>query len=305
MKARVFKSTGSWYRVETEEGRSFDARLRGKIRLDGLKTTNPIAVGDWVEISPENDKQAVIRRVLDRDNYIIRKSTRKAHHSHIIAANIDQALLVCTLSKPRTSQGFIDRFLVSCEAYHIPAVLVFNKSDLMTDEEKELYEIMAYDYRDCGYSCLLVSALNPNDVHTVKELLIGKISLLSGHSGVGKSTLLNAIDPTIAQRTAEISEYSEKGIHTTTFAEMFVLENDALIIDTPGIKEYGLVDIAPEELATYFPEMQQLAGGCKFHNCTHLHEPGCAVLAALEEGKIPPTRYESYLSILEDHDNRR
>ncbi|WKK79372.1 ribosome small subunit-dependent GTPase A [Marivirga arenosa] len=304
MKGRVYKSTGSWYTV-LAEGKFYECRLRGKMRLDEEKVTNPVAVGDWVEITPENEKEAIIKEVLPRENYIIRKSTRKKRHSHRLAANIDQAVLVVTLAFPRTSLGFIDRFLVSCESFRIPAVLVFNKSDLLDDEALEYYEALKFDYEELGYKVLLVSAEKNEGIEDLKKVLEGKTSLFSGHSGVGKSTLLNLISPHIDQRIGEVSESVGKGVHTTTFAEMFEAWENTFVIDTPGIKELGLWDIGDEELSHYFPEMREYIGECKFNNCTHTHEPGCAFRAAMEEGKIAPSRYESYLSILEDEDSHR
>lgn len=304
IKGRVFKSTGSWYTV-LAEGEFYECRLRGKLRLDDEKVTNPVAVGDWVSIEPENDKEANIKEVLPRENYIIRKSTRKKKHSHRLAANLDQAVLVVTLAFPRTSLGFIDRFLVSCESFRIPAVLVFNKADLLDQEALEYYEALKFDYQELGYKVLLVSAEENIGMEELKSALEGKTSLFAGHSGVGKSTLLNLISPHIDQRIGEVSESVGKGVHTTTFAEMFEAWKGTFVIDTPGIKELGLWDIGNEELSHYFPEMREYIGECKFHNCTHTHEPGCAFREAMEEGKIAPSRYESYLSILEDEDSHR
>jgi ribosome biogenesis GTPase len=304
MKGRVFKSTGSWYTVLADE-KFYECRLRGKLRLDDEKVTNPIAVGDWVNIDPENDKEANIKAVLPRDNYIIRKSTRKKKHSHRLAANLDQAVLVVTLAFPRTSLGFIDRFLVSCESFRIPAVLVFNKADLLDEAGLEYYEALKFDYQELGYKVLLVSAEENVGMEELKVVLDRKTSLFAGHSGVGKSTLLNLISPHIEQRIGEVSESVQKGVHTTTFAEMFEAWKGTFVIDTPGIKELGLWDIGDEELSHYFPEMRQYIGECKFNNCTHTHEPGCAFRVAMEEGEIAPSRYESYLSILEDEDTHR
>jgi len=304
IKGRVFKSTGSWYTVFAE-GKFYECRLRGKLRLDDEKVTNPVAVGDWVNIAPENEKEAIIKDVLPRENYIIRKSTRKKKHSHRLAANIDQAVLIVTLAFPRTSLGFIDRFLVSCESFRIPAVLVFNKADLLDQQALEYYEALKFDYEELGYKVLLVSAEINEGMDELKAVLEGKTSLFAGHSGVGKSTLLNLISPHIDQRIGEVSESVGKGIHTTTFAEMFEAWKGTFVIDTPGIKELGLWDIGNEELSHYFPEMREYIGECKFNNCTHTHEPGCAFREAMEEGKIAPSRYESYLSILEDEDSHR
>lgn len=304
IKGRVFKSTGSWYTVFAE-GKFYECRLRGKLRLDDEKVTNPVAVGDWVNIKPENDTEAVIKDVLPRQNYIIRKSTRKKKHSHRLAANLDQAVLVITLAFPRTSLGFIDRFLVSCESFRIPAALVFNKADLLDEAGLEYYEALKFDYQELGYKVLLVSAEENVGMEELKIVLEGKTSLFAGHSGVGKSTVLNLISPHIDQRIGEVSESVQKGVHTTTFAEMFEAWKGTFVIDTPGIKELGLWDIGNEELSHYFPEMREYIGECKFHNCTHTHEPGCAFRKAMDSGKIAPSRYESYLSILEDEDNHR
>ena len=304
IKGRVFKSTGSWYTV-LAEGKFYESRLRGKLRLDDEKVTNPVAVGDWVNIVPENEQEAVIKDILPRENYIIRKSTRKKKHSHRLAANIDQAVMVVTLAFPRTSLGFIDRFLVSCESFRIPGVLVFNKADLLDEEGLEYYEALKFDYQELGYKVLLVSAEENIGLDELKVVLDGNTSLFAGHSGVGKSTLLNLISPHIDQRIGEVSESVQKGVHTTTFAEMFEAWEGAFVIDTPGIKELGLWDIGNEELSHYFPEMRKFIGECKFNNCTHTHEPGCAFRKAMEEGKIAPSRYESYLSILEDEDSHR
>ncbi len=304
MKGRVFKSTGSWYTVKVDD-QYFECRLRGKLRLDDEKVTNPITVGDWVSITMDNEFEGIIYEVLPRQNYIIRKSTRKKKHSHRLAANIDQAVLVVTLVAPRTSLGFIDRFLVACESFRIPAVLAFNKADLLDDAGLKYYEELKFDYEELGYKSLLMSAETQEGIDALKLSLNGKTSLFSGHSGVGKSTLLNLLSPKITQRTAEISESVGKGIHTTTFAEMFEIWENTYVIDTPGIKELGLWNIADEELSHYFPEMRKYIGECKYYNCTHIHEPGCAFRVAMEEGKIAPFRYENYLSMLKDDDNRR
>jgi ribosome biogenesis GTPase len=304
MKGRVFKSTGSWYTVKVDN-RYIQCRLRGKLRLDEEKVTNPITVGDWVGITMDNDSEGIIHEVLPRENYIIRKSTRKKKHSHRLAANIDQAVVVVTLVAPRTSLGFIDRFLVACESFRIPALLAFNKSDLLDSAGLQYYEELKFDYQELGYKTLLMSAATGEGIQLFKEELTNKTSLIAGHSGVGKSTLLNLLSPEISQRTAEISEAVGKGIHTTTFAEMFEVWENTYVIDTPGIKELGLWNIKDEELSHYFPEMRKYIGQCKYYNCTHIHEPDCAFRAAMEEGKIAPFRYENYLSMLKDDDNRR
>lgn len=307
MKGRVIKSTGSWYAVKTED-RIISARLKGKFKQEDLKLTNPIAVGDWVELEKESGQDtAVIQDILPRDNYVIRKSTRKQHFSHIIASNLDQAILVITMKKPRTSLGFIDRFLVSVESYGIPALLVVNKMDqLEGDDEAEWLRDIHEIYEPLGYPVLEVSALKDQDIRE-KFLphIQGKSSLISGHSGVGKSTLLNALIPGAGQNTKEISGYSAKGVHTTTFAELFFLPEGGDLIDTPGIKEFGILDVEEFELSHYFPEMRQYLGQCKYNNCTHVNEPGCVVLQKLDEGYIHPYRYQSYLNILHEEDSHR
>jgi len=305
---RIVKSTGSWYEVQTPAGQRYQCRLRGKFKIKGPRLSNPLAVGDFVEIEAENsgdDETYVITKIQPRQNYIIRKSTRKAHAGHILAANVDQAIVLATMVLPRTSQGFIDRFLVSAESFRIPAVVVFNKQDLLEPEGLEVQQELIDMYEGIGYSTLKVSAQEGQGVQAFKELLQGKFSLLAGHSGVGKSTLINALDASIQQRTNEVSTYANKGVHTTTFAEVFDLGQQTFIIDSPGIKEMGLMDINQQELAHFFPEMRQLLGQCRFHDCTHIHEPGCAVLAAIEAGQIDPHRYNSYLSMLEDDDSHR
>lgn len=308
MKGVVVKSTGSWYLVKSMDGKLFQCRLRGKFKLKGLKVTNPIAVGDQVEFEEEHDTQeasGLITDIYPRENYIIRKSTHKSSQAHLLAANIDQAVLLVTLVFPRTSLGFIDRFLVSAESFRIPALLLFNKKDLLDDDLMEEQQKYMEQYESIGYQCLLISAHDPEDLKLVRSYLEGKISLLTGHSGSGKSTLLNGLDENINQKVNPVSTYANKGVHTTTFAEMFSLDSETHVIDTPGIKELGLVAIDEEELSHYFPEMRALLGQCKFHNCTHTHEPGCAIKEALEINQINAARYYSYLSMLENEDNRR
>lgn len=307
MEGKVIKSTGSWYSVEGEDGKIYECRLRGKIKMEGIKTTNPIAVGDNVifDLEEKGDQSAVISSIKPRENYVIRKSTHNPRYGHILAANIDQAILIATLAYPVTSLGFIDRFLVTAESFRIPVIIVFNKKDLMDEEMMRKYKSLSKMYEHIGYKCMLISALEEQSFDEFYNILTGKTSLLSGHSGVGKSTLLNRIDPAIAQKTLEVSTFSQKGVHSTTFAEMFKIAEHTYIIDTPGIKELGLLEIAPEELFHYFPELRDLMGKCKFYNCTHTHEPGCAIEAAFSEGKISESRYRSYLSMLEDEDNRR
>ena len=300
------KSTGSWYQVLVGD-QYYACRLRGKFKIKGMKVTNPIAVGDQVKLALEDPQEntGVINDIVPRKNYIIRKSTRKAYHGHIIAANLDQAILVATLMFPRTSMGFIDRFLVSAESFRIPAVVVFNKNDLLSEEQQALQEELMELYESIGYRCLAISALAEASAPLVKNIIANKVSLFSGHSGVGKSTLLNRIAPELEQRTAEVSTFANKGVHTTTYAEMFQTEPGTFVIDTPGIKELGLMDVNEGELSHYFPEMRALLGECRYHNCIHTREPGCAVRDAVAAGTIDEGRYHSYLSMLEDEDNRR
>ncbi|MDO9552079.1 ribosome small subunit-dependent GTPase A [Rhodonellum sp.] len=307
MKGRVIKSTGSWYIVKAGD-ELLKCRLRGKFKQDDLKLTNPIAVGDYVEIKKEADQPTwTIDEIHLRENYIIRKSTRKNHFSHIIASNIDQAFLMVTLNNPRTSLGFIDRFLVSTESFRIPATIVVNKTDLIHKEkDKEYLQDIREIYEPLGYPVLEISALNEGDLkEKFLPLLKGKTTLLSGHSGVGKSTLLNKLIPEAQQQTKEISKFSAKGVHTTTFAEMFALEGGGYLIDTPGIKEFGILDIDDNVLSHYFVEMRKYLGQCKYNDCRHLNEPGCVVLEKLEEGYIHPYRYDSYINILTEEDSHR
>ncbi|MBO3698291.1 ribosome small subunit-dependent GTPase A [Roseivirga sp. E12] len=307
MKGQVIKSTGSWYEVKIETGKVFRSRLRGKFKMDGIKINNPVSVGDWVEIEEEEkgDKSAVITKLHPKTNYIIRKSTRKTGFSHILASNVDQALLLATVTFPKTSLGFIDRFLVSAESFRIPALVVFNKKDLLNEDGIAFCNELIEMYEGLGYKGSLISVLDEEGIEELKGLLKDKTTLIAGHSGVGKSTLLNILVPGQVQKTGEVSTYANKGTHTTTFAEMFEMDSSSKIIDTPGIKELGLVDMEASEISHYFPEMRAYLGECKFNNCLHTNEPGCQVLEAFEEGKIEASRYHSYLSILEDYDNRR
>lgn len=307
MKGTVIKSTGSWYLVRGEGGELYKSRLRGKLKLKGVKLSNPVAVGDRVDFEVESGEEgtAVISHIEPRYNHIIRKSTHKTAYSHIIASNVDQALLVVTLVSPRTSFGFIDRFLVTAEAYHIPVKLIFNKTDLYDEQAREYQEEVLAMYRQIGYEGFGCSAKEQEGIEEVRELINGETSLFSGHSGVGKSTLINALVPDLALKTAEISAFSDKGVHTTTFAEMFEAGPGTFIIDTPGIKELGVVDIPPPEISHYFPEMRGLLPECRFNNCLHTNEPGCAVVEAVRNGEIAISRFESYLSILQDEDNRK
>ncbi len=299
MTGLVLKSTGSWYEVLASDGQRYQCRVRGKFRIRDTKTTNPVAVGDNVEIETENSDQAIITEVHPRENYIIRQSVHKRGHAHILASNLDQAVLIVTLSYPRTSLGFIDRFLVSAESFRIPQVLVFNKVDLLSEKENRKLEHLEKMYENISVTCLRTSAISGTGLDEFREILTHKKSLIAGHSGVGKSTLINLLAPEIEQKTGEVSDFANKGIHTTTFAEMFQIDQDTFIIDTPGIKELALVEIPAEELGDYFPEIRALRGSCKFNNCRHLKEPGCAVKKALEDGTIDPLRFKSYLSMLD------
>jgi ribosome biogenesis GTPase len=307
MKGLITKSTGSWYNVRSEEGAIYRGRLRGKFKIAGLKVTNPVAVGDLVEFEIEDagENTVAITEIIPRENYIIRKSVHKSAHGHIIAANIDQAILIATLVFPRTSFGFIDRFLVSAESFRIPAFVVFNKYDILEEDDAAYLQEVVKMYEGAGYQCLITSTVTGLGMQEFSELLKGKKSLLSGHSGVGKSTLINVIAPELNLRTTSVSSFANKGVHTTTFAEMFEIEENTFIIDTPGIKELGIMDIEDNELAHYFPEMRAMLNQCKYHNCKHLQEPGCAVREAVDKGKISLTRYSSYVGMIEDYDNRR
>jgi ribosome biogenesis GTPase len=304
MKGLVLRSTGSFYDVLAENGSRYNCKVRGKIRLEGIKETNPVAVGDHV-LFETVDAIGSITEILPRTNHMLRQSVKKTGHSHVLAANIDQAMVIATLSMPRTSMGFIDRFLVAAESFRIPQILVFNKKDLLQPDEAELQEAQSELYRKIGITVLSISALEGTH-HEIHTLLQDKITLVAGHSGVGKSTLLNKLDPQLNQKTGGISDFSEKGMHTTTFAEMFRLNDKTFIIDTPGIKEWGLVDMEDQELSDYFPEMRDVRLGCKFGaRCLHVNEPKCAVIESVRTGTIALSRYESYLSILSGSDNRR
>ncbi|PWK67675.1 ribosome biogenesis GTPase [Mucilaginibacter oryzae] len=305
MQGLITKSTGSWYQVQTPDGQKIDCRIKGKFRIKGITTTNPIAVGDIVDFEMEPERgEGVITNLHQRKNYIIRKSINLSKQAQIIAANLDQAILVVTLASPRTSLGFIDRFLVTAEAYDIPARLVFNKLDLFSNEGLEILADYKAIYEEIGYPCYEVSALQGTNISLVQDLLKDKVTLFSGHSGVGKSSMINALLPELALRTNNISDWSDKGQHTTTFAEMFELPQGGFIIDTPGIRELGVIDIEQQELGHFFPEMRERMNQCRFNNCRHINEPGCAVLDALEEGEIAPSRYDSYLSIYNGNDTR-
>jgi ribosome biogenesis GTPase / thiamine phosphate phosphatase len=303
MKGTVLRSTGSFYDVLAGDGKKYACKVRGKIRLEDIRETNPVAVGDRVNFELDNEIGS-ITEILPRVNHMLRKSVKKSSHAHVLAANVDQVMLVATFAFPRTSLGFIDRFFVSAESFRIPQVLVLNKKDMLNEEGLELQQDIITTYQRIGIKTLAISAAN-NDQPEINELLHGKVTLMAGHSGVGKSTLINRIDPSIKQKTGEVSDFSEKGMHTTTFAEMFALDKETFIIDTPGIKEWGLVDMNDQEVSDYFPEMRELRSNCKFGSrCLHFNEPKCAVMEAVQKGTIAISRYESYLSILADEDNR-
>ncbi len=301
MIATVYKSTGSWYIVKDEAGKQFNARMLGKFKIAGFKSTNPIAVGDMVNIETENDLEGsvTITEIKDRKNYITRTSPANKHMHHIVASNLDQSLLFATLKDPKTSQGFIDRFLITSEAYQVPSIIVFNKCDLYKQKEEEKFAEVKAIYEAIGYKVALISVETGFGVDEVKALLKDKTTLLSGHSGVGKSSFINVVFPDLKLKTQGVSDWSGKGLHTTTFAEMFDLVDGGKIIDTPGIRELGLVDIEKQELSHYFPEMRALINDCQFNNCMHLNEPGCAVKKAIQAGTIHMDRYISYCNILD------
>lgn len=300
MTGLVTKSTGSWYVLKNQEGIEYQARIRGKFRIQGIKHTNPVAVGDWVIFSLDKDNIAVIEKIKERKNYIIRRSVNLSKKTHIIASNVDLAVLIATIDHPKTSTGFIDRFLATAEAYHIPALLVFNKIDLLTQQDLSQLDFLKKLYQKINYPVLCVSALNKENLEELKLLLKGKKSVISGHSGVGKSTLVNALYPSLNLKTKEVSDFNKKGQHTTTFAQMYEWPFGGYIIDTPGIKEFGLVDFEKEELQGCFPEILEASESCKFNNCLHLNEPKCAVKKAVENGEIAESRFESYLTFLNE-----
>ena len=316
MKGLVIKNTGSWYTVRTDDGQLFDCKVKGNFRIKGIRSTNPVAVGDRVTVVPQqpiaNSQQqtAFITEIEDRRNYIIRKSINLSKQSHILAANVDQAFLIVTVARPETSTTFVDRFLASAEAYRVPVVLVFNKTDSLSEDEQRYQQMMVQLYETIGYECRQVSAERGDGVEELRPLLEGKITLLSGNSGVGKSTLINRLVPGANLRTAEISEAHLSGQHTTTFSEMIPLNADisslaSYLIDTPGIKGFGTFDMEPEEITSYFKEIFEFSKQCRFSDCTHTHEPGCAVLKAVEDHYIAQSRYQSYLSMLDDKDENK
>lgn len=305
MKGLVIKNTGSWYTVKTDDGQLIESKIKGNFRLKGIRSTNPVAVGDHVKIITNQEGTAFISAIEDRRNYIIRKSPNLSKQSHILAANVDQALLVVTVNYPQTSTTFIDRFLASAEAYSVPVVLVFNKHDLLSEEELHYEKMMCTLYETVGYKCVEISAETGEGVEQLFPILKDKITLLSGNSGVGKSTLINRLIPHASQRTAEISDAHNTGMHTTTFSEMIELPEGGYLIDTPGIKGFGTFDIEKEELTSYFKEIFHFSKDCRFSNCTHTHEPGCAVIKAVEDHFIAASRYQSYLSMLEDKDENK
>ncbi len=305
MRGLVIKNTGSWYTVKTDDGQLIESKIKGNFRLKGIRSTNPVAVGDHVELITNQEGTAFISSIEDRRNYIVRKSPNLSKQSHILAANVDQALLVVTVNYPQTSTTFIDRFLASAEAYRVPVVLVFNKRDILSEEELRYEDMMRTLYETVGYRCVEISAATGEGTEQLLPIVKDKISLLSGNSGVGKSTLINQLVPGADQRTAEISNAHNTGMHTTTFSEMIELPDGGYIIDTPGIKGFGTFDMEKEELTGYFKEIFRFSKDCRFSNCTHTHEPGCAVIKAVEDHYIAASRYQSYLSMLEDKDENK
>lgn len=296
----VIKNTGSWYLVKTDEGTYVECKIKGNFRLKGIRSTNPVAVGDYVQIILNQEGTAFINEIEDRKNYIVRRSSNLSKQSHILAANLDQCMLVVTVNYPETSTTFIDRFLASAEAYRVPVNIIFNKTDAYDEDELRYLDGLINLYSTIGYPCFKVSAKTGEGIDVIKEELKGRITLFSGHSGVGKSTLINAILPELDIKTGKISAYHNKGMHTTTFSEMFPVAGDGYIIDTPGIKGFGTFDMEEEEIGHYFPEIFKVSANCRYNNCTHRHEPGCAVREAVEQHYISESRYASYLNMLED-----
>lgn len=302
MQGLVIRNTGSFYQVKTSDGEIVNCRIKGKFRIQGIKSTNPVAVGDYVTFSVTPEGEGLISEIAERKNYVVRRPANLSKQRHVIAANVDQALLIVTVNYPETSTTFIDRFLATCEAYRVPAKIIINKKDLYSEEELEYMRNLMFLYEQIGYQCFAVSALTRDGVDNVRELLMGRVSLLSGNSGVGKSSLINAVCPDFKAKTGEISEIHNKGMHTTTFSEMFELDEGTYLIDTPGIKGFGTIDFEKEEVGHFFPEIFRISKDCRFGNCTHVHEPGCAVIKAVEESYISQSRYNSYLSVMEDCD---
>ena len=306
MRGLVIKNTGSWYQVKTEDGRFIECKIKGNFRLKGIRSTNPVAVGDYVHIIINQEGTAFINEIEERRNYIIRRSSNLSKQSHILAANLDQCMLVVTVNYPETSTTFIDRFLASAEAYRVPAKIIFNKTDIYNEDELHYLDALVNLYESIGYPCYKISALQGEGIQQVREALQEKVTLFSGHSGVGKSTIINAVEPRLNLKTREISEAQhQSGKHTTTYSEMFELHFGGYIIDTPGIKGFGMLDMEKEEISHYFPEMFRLLEKCQYYNCTHTHEPGCEVKRALREGEIAESRYITYLGILEGDEKYR
>jgi len=308
MKAVIYKSTGSWYVAKAENGKTYNARIKGVFKIDEITSSNPLSVGDEVELEEESELgTAIINEIYERRNYVVRSSPHQKSKIHIVASNLDQSILFATLKEPRTSQGFIDRFLVTCEAFDVPPMIIFNKADIYRDKEMQKFYEMKQMYNQIGYKVFLTSVINNQGLDEVKELLKGKITLVSGHSGVGKSSLMNAVFPEFNLKTQNVSGWSGKGQHTTTFAEMFDLPKEfdgGKIIDTPGVKEFGIVDVSKQELSHYFPEMRARLNDCQFNNCLHINEPGCGIKEAVAKGDISEERYISYYNILESIDDK-